>query len=103
MRWAWAMPWITSAHSISLQDDSFIVGFGIGEGLSSSFSYILGCLTGTDRWSTAGNLTGGGRHRRPGMRWAWAMPWITSAHSISLPPKELKKLGQCATRRHTCV
>ncbi|MBA0636310.1 hypothetical protein Godav_029102, partial [Gossypium davidsonii] len=52
------------------RDDSFIVGFGIGEGLGSSFSYILGCLIGTNRRSTAENLTGGGGHRRPGMRWA---------------------------------
>ncbi|PPD66312.1 hypothetical protein GOBAR_DD36807 [Gossypium barbadense] len=48
------------------RDDSFIVG----EGLGSYFSYILGCLTGTDRRSITGNLTGGGRHLRPGMRWA---------------------------------
>ncbi|PPD66316.1 hypothetical protein GOBAR_DD36811 [Gossypium barbadense] len=42
------------------RDDSFIVSFGIGEGLDSSFLYILGCLAGTDRRSTARNLTGGG-------------------------------------------
>ncbi|MBA0671929.1 hypothetical protein Goklo_024654 [Gossypium klotzschianum] len=46
------------------RDDSFIIGFGIGEGLGSSFSYILGCLIGTNRRSTAENLTGGGGHRR---------------------------------------
>ncbi|PPD67366.1 hypothetical protein GOBAR_DD35744 [Gossypium barbadense] len=41
---------------------------------------------GMDRQSTTGNLTGGGGHRRSGMRWAWAVPWTTPARSISLPP-----------------
>ena len=49
-------------------------------------SYIPGYLAGTDHRCTAGNLTGGGGHRRPGMRWAWAVPWITPARSMSLPP-----------------
>ena len=79
------------------REDSFIVGYRtcndirilplvLGEGLGSSFSYIPGCLAGTDRRCTAGNLTGGGGHRRPGMRWAWTVPWITPARSMSLPP-----------------
>ncbi|PPD83788.1 hypothetical protein GOBAR_DD19258 [Gossypium barbadense] len=42
-------------------------------------------------------------HRRPGIRWAWAVPWTTPSRPISSPPKELKKLYQCATRRHTYV
>ncbi|PPR91252.1 hypothetical protein GOBAR_AA29433 [Gossypium barbadense] len=43
-------------------------------------------IAGIDRRSTTGNLTGGGGHRHPGMRWAWAVPWITPGCSMSLPP-----------------
>ncbi|PPR87539.1 hypothetical protein GOBAR_AA33137 [Gossypium barbadense] len=63
------------------REDSFIVGMA------------RQIITKMDRRSTVGNLTGGRGHRRPGMRWAWAMPRITPVYSISLPPKELKKLG----------
>ncbi|PPE02922.1 hypothetical protein GOBAR_DD00044 [Gossypium barbadense] len=44
-----------------------------------------------DHRSTVKNLTGGGGHRCPCMRWAWVVPWIILARSMSLPPYRAKK------------
>ncbi|PPR83825.1 hypothetical protein GOBAR_AA36886 [Gossypium barbadense] len=62
---------------------------GLGRDSLRRFVYLgmaRRIITGMDRQSTSGNLTGGGGHRRAGMRWAWAVPWITPGCSISLPP-----------------
>ncbi|PPS10869.1 hypothetical protein GOBAR_AA09765 [Gossypium barbadense] len=62
---------------------------GMGKDSLRRFVYLgmaRRIIAGMDCQSTSGNLIGGGGHRRAGMHWAWAVPWITPGCSISVPP-----------------